>query len=56
MHAACSHLHCAFSIYGSKVRAHYRSTLFADLNLEITVFILFIYFSYYFIYFNQLWL
>ena len=27
---------CAFSIYGSKVGAHYRSTLFTDLNLEIT--------------------
>ena len=24
-------------IYGSKVGAHYRSTLFADLNLEITI-------------------
>ena len=29
-------IHCAFSIYGSKVGAHYRSTLFSDLNLEIT--------------------
>ena len=29
-------IHCAFSIYGSKVGAHYRSTLFTDLNLEIT--------------------
>ena len=26
----------AFYIYGSKVEAHYRSTLFADINLEIT--------------------
>ena len=25
-----------FYIYGSKVGAHYRSTLFTDLNLEIT--------------------
>ena len=32
----CSYLHCAFYIYGSKVGAHYQSTLFADLNLEIT--------------------
>ena len=32
----CSYLHCAFYIYGSKLGAHYRSTLFADLNLEIT--------------------
>ena len=36
----CSYLHCAFYTYGSIVGAHYRSTLFADLNLEI------IYFSY----------
>ena len=28
--------HCAFYIYGSKLGAHYRPTLFADLNLEIT--------------------
>ena len=34
---ACSHLHSALYIYGSKVGAHYRSTLFADLKLEITV-------------------
>ena len=27
---------CAFYIYGSKVGVYYRSTLFADLNLEIT--------------------
>ena len=32
----CSYIHCAFYIYESKVGAHYRSTLFADLNLEIT--------------------
>ena len=31
-----SYFHCAFYIYRSKVEAHYRSTLFADLNLEIT--------------------
>ena len=36
----CSYLHCAFYIYGSKVGAHYRSTLFADLNLEITLHVL----------------
>ena len=29
-------LHSAFYIYGSKVGVHYRSTLFEDLNLEIT--------------------
>ena len=28
---------CAFSIYGSKVRAYYRSTQFTNLNLEITL-------------------
>ena len=28
-------MHSAFSIDGSKVGVHYRSTLFADLNLEI---------------------
>ena len=40
----CSYLHCALYIklyiYRSKVVAHYRSTLFADLNLEITLFFL----------------
>ena len=30
------YLHSAFYIYGTKVGAHYRSTLFAVLNLEIT--------------------
>ena len=35
---ACSHSCSAFYIYGSKVGAHYRSTLFSDLNLEITKF------------------
>ena len=33
-----SHLHSAFYIYRSKIGAHYRSTLFADLILEITNF------------------
>ena len=28
------HLHCAFSIYGSKAGVDCRSTLFTDLNLE----------------------
>ena len=32
----CSHLHSAFYIYGSKVGAHYRYILFADLKLEIS--------------------
>ena len=34
----CSYLHNAFYIYGSKVEAHYQSTLFADVNLEITIY------------------
>ena len=35
MHAVI-YIISVFSIYRSKVGAHYRSTLFADLNLETT--------------------
>ena len=35
MHAVI-YIHSAFYIYGSKVGVHCRSTLFADLNMEIT--------------------